>query len=93
MDVSVEDLLQSMSQSLIAVKPKLKHVTDLPDRRFEIKLHPKPPKEMFYRKTLIVESRPEIKLLPEVCSCKFVCFGAKATLKCLNCAVFDPLGQ
>lgn len=92
MDVSVEDLLQSMSQTLTAVKPKPVNISKIPDRQFHFKLCPKPPREMFYRKTIVVEAQPDIKLMPEICSCKFVCFGAKAVMKCLNCSVFDPLG-
>jgi hypothetical protein len=93
MDLSVEDLLQSMAQTLVAIKPKPKKLSAIQDRQFDIRLLPKPPREMFYRKTIACESKPEMKLMPEICSCKFVCVGAKATLKCLNCAVFDPLGQ
>lgn len=93
MDISVEDLLQSMSQTLLTTQPtKSQPINTIPDRPFHMKLLTKPPREMFYRKTLVIDSKPEIQLLPERCSCQFVCFGAKATVKCLNCAVFDPLG-
>ena len=92
MDVSVDDLLSSMSQTLIAIKPKMKQISLVEDRKFVLRLKPKPPKEMFYRKTLSIDSQLGRKVMPELCTCKFVCFGSLATLKCLNCSVFDPLG-
>jgi hypothetical protein len=88
----MDDLLFSMSQSLTAVKPPPKIVDNIQDRTFDLRLQPKPPREMFYRHSIVCQAKPPVPYLPEICTAKFVCLGAKAAYKCLNCCLYDPKG-
>mmetsp|Transcript_2668 Transcript_2668/g.3999 ORF Transcript_2668/g.3999 Transcript_2668/m.3999 type:complete len:392 (+) Transcript_2668:98-1273(+) len=90
-DMSVTDLLQSMSQSLLEVKTVHRPV-DVPDRPFNLKIGGKPPREMFYRKTIVCAADPTVPYKPERCSCQYLCSRALATTKCLTCALYDPQG-
>ena len=90
--VGMMDILNSMSQSLMDVKEDDKKVPNSDIRKFKLKTQGRPPKEIFYRDTIIMQSKPPPIHKLEICTTKFVCFGSIATIKCLTCALTDPAG-
>ena len=50
----------------------------------------KPPKEIFYRNSVTFMTVLPPPTVPKRCSCVYLCTGAKATIKCLSCAIYDP---
>ena len=50
----------------------------------------KPPKEIFYRNSVTFMTVLPPPTMPKRCSCVYLCTGAKATIKCLSCAIYDP---
>ena len=49
-----------------------------------------PPKEIFYRNSVTFMTVLPPPTMPKRCSCVYLCTGAKATIKCLSCAIYDP---
>jgi hypothetical protein len=92
-DLHPDDILRSMAACLVEDNSAIYHVTTLPDR------HPpdivgikKPPKEIFYRKTQLFATRIPDPVGPKRCTCKYLCHGAAAAIKCLSCVMYDPKG-
>lgn len=91
-NVTMDDILSSMSFTLLKQKAVVKSI-NIPDR---VVVKPiiggKPPKEIFYRKALVQKVKPPKSHSVERCSNVYLCLGAKATLKCLSCALYDLKG-
>lgn len=90
--VGVMDILNAMSQSLLDVKEEEKKVVNADKKKFHIKTQGRPPKQIFYRDTIVCQSKPPPVHKKERCTTKFVCLGSLATIKCLTCAMTDPAG-
>ena len=57
--------------------------------KFEIR---KPQQDLFYSKNILASALNKPVLPHRRCTCKYLCHGAKATTKCLSCAIYDPQG-
>ena len=90
--VGMMDVLNAMSQSLLDVKEEDKKVANADTKKFHIKTQGRPPKQIFYRDTIVIQSKPPPVHKKERCTTKFVCHGSLATIKCLTCAMTDPAG-
>ena len=90
--VGMMDVLNAMSQSLLDVKEEEKKVFNTDMKQFKIKTQGRPPKQIFYRDTIVLQSKPPPEHKKERCTTKFVCHGSLATIKCLTCAMTDPAG-
>jgi hypothetical protein len=90
--VGVMDLLNAMSQSLLDVKEEEKKVIIKDNKKFHLKTQGRPPKQIFYRDSIVMQSKPPPVYKKERCTTRFVCHGALATIKCLTCAMTDPAG-
>lgn len=91
-DVNMSELLDAMADSLVGVKfvAKGADVADKPPAAPVIMA--KPPREVFYRESLRFAPKAPLPVLRQQCTCRYLCNGAKATLKCLSCALYDPSG-
>lgn len=90
--VGMMDVLNAMSQSLLDVQEEEMKVVNKDNKKFRIKTQGKPPKQIFYRDTIVLQSKPPPVYKKERCTTKFVCHGSLATIKCLTCALTDPAG-
>eukprot|EP00603_Paraphysomonas_imperforata_P007089 CAMPEP_0114418898 /NCGR_PEP_ID=MMETSP0103-20121206/3741_1 /TAXON_ID=37642 ORGANISM="Paraphysomonas imperforata, Strain PA2" /NCGR_SAMPLE_ID=MMETSP0103 /ASSEMBLY_ACC=CAM_ASM_000201 /LENGTH=358 /DNA_ID=CAMNT_0001587285 /DNA_START=33 /DNA_END=1106 /DNA_ORIENTATION=+ len=90
--VGVMDLLSAMSQSLLDVQEEEKKVIIKDTKKFHLKTQGRPPKQIFYRDSIVIQSKPPPVHKKELCTTRFVCHGALATIKCLTCAMTDPAG-
>jgi hypothetical protein len=90
--VGMMDVLNAMSQSLFDVKEEDKKVINADKKKFKIKTQGRPPKQIFYRDTIVIQSKAPPVHKRELCTTKFVCHGSLATIKCLTCAMTDPAG-
>ena len=92
-DLHPDDILKSMAACLVEDNSAIFNVATLPDRQppdiIGIK---KPPKEIFYRKTQLFATRIPGSVGPKRCTCKYLCHGAPADIKCLSCVMYDPKG-
>ena len=92
-DLHPEDILRSMAATLLSDNSAVYHVNTLPDREPpELEAIKKPPKEIFYRKTQLFATRVPNEVGPKRCTCKYLCHGAPAEVKCLSCVMYDPKG-
>lgn len=85
----LNDVLYAMGNCLLETQPSPKYYQP-PDRKFHDVEPKKPPKEMFYAKTLMMAAQPVVKYEPVVCSCEYLCEGDVATVKCISCILYDP---
>ncbi len=92
-DIMPNDILMSMAACLVQDNSAVYHVKTLPDREPpEMESIKKPPKEIFYRKTQLFATKIPIEVGPKRCTCKYLCHGAPAEIKCLSCVMYDPKG-
>jgi hypothetical protein len=89
--VEVYDVLAAMASSLVETEAHF-NVTVVPDRPVTLVVGGKPPREVFYNKSVTFMTQLPKPTMAKRCSCKYVCTGATATIKCYNCATFDPYG-
>ena len=87
-DVEMEDVLSAMAESLVETQSLFK-VREIPDPQRTLTTGLKPPKEIFYRNSVIFMTQLPPPIHPKICSCLYLCTGAKATIKCLSCAIYD----
>lgn len=90
-ECTMEMVLQSMADSLMNVE----HLFVVPYHE-EIepvcKVGGRPPREVFYRNTLTFATKIPLAVSARRCTSQYVCHGAKATIKCMSCALYDPNG-
>lgn len=88
-EVTFSEILSSMAESLVETHAvfRVRDIKD-PPRGFTTGL--KPPKEIFYRNSVTFMTVLPPPTVPKRCSCVYLCTGAKATIKCLSCAIYDP---
>jgi len=91
------DVLLAMSESLFentgaGKKNHLFTVKEVPDRAVSFPTIAKPPKEIFYRKTVTYSTVLPPPVLEKRCTCLYMCHGAPATIRCMSCATYDPKG-
>ena len=92
-DIMPNDILMSMAACLVQDNSAVYHVKTLPDREPpEMESIKKPPKEIFYRKTQLFATKIPVEVGPKRCTCKYLCHGAPAEIKCLSCVMYDPKG-
>ena len=98
--VHFDDVLAAMAESLVETiagdsKALVFQVKDKPDVKHEFNLPVtarRPPREIFYRQTVTYAQELPKQVGRLRCSCKYVCTGAIATIKCMSCRQYDPTG-
>jgi len=90
--VDPSDMLLAMSSSLMEKQPKPFN----PSYSFQnsvapglLKIGGRPPREVFYRKTITFMTKIPARVPFKVCSCKHVCDGHEATIICHSCSIYD----
>jgi len=92
-DLHPDDILRAMASCLVQDDSAIYNVADLADRAPPVlETIKKPPKEIFYRKTQLFATRIPGEVGPKRCTCKYLCHGAPAAIKCLSCVMYDPKG-
>jgi hypothetical protein len=92
-DLHPDDILRAMASCLVQDDNAIYNVADIPDREPPVlESIKKPPKEIFYRKTQLFATRIPGEVGPKRCTCKYLCHGAPAAIKCLSCVMYDPKG-
>jgi len=92
-DLFPNDILKAMASCLVQDNSAIYNVADIPDREPPVlETIKKPPKEIFYRKTQLFTTRIPDEVGPRRCTCKYLCHGAPAAIKCLSCVMYDPKG-
>ena len=92
-DLHPNDILRSMAACLVQDDSAIYNIADLPDKEPPVlETIKKPPKEIFYRKTQLFATKIPGEVGPKRCTCKYLCHGAPAAVKCLSCVMFDPKG-
>ena len=92
-DLHPDDILRSMAATLLSDNSAVYQVNTLPDRQPPaLETIKKPPKEIFYRKTQLFATRVPDEVGAKRCTCKYLCHGAPAEVKCLSCVMYDPKG-
>ncbi len=92
--VNFNDVLMSMVESLVEKQPVA--FTDTlvyQDAAIKFKIGGKPPREIFYRNTLTFMTKLPPAVQTKLCSCKYLCVGAPAEIKCHSCSIYDPKGM
>ena len=85
-DIECDDILASMAATLIQDNSQVYSVDVQPDTEPpQMLVGAKPPKEVFYRKTQLFSTQIPQEVGPKRCTCKYLCHGAPATIKCLSC--------
>jgi len=86
------DMLLAMSSSLMEKQPKPFN----PSYSFQdsvapglLKIGGRPPREVFYRKTVTFMTKIPARVPSKVCSCKYLCEGGEATIICHSCSIYD----
>ena len=95
--VDIDDLLSSMAECLIQSSVHKNEVYGSLDVRhmneeIPLEVKKKPPKEIFYGRTMIASTFVPSKAPIRRCTCKYLCHGARAVTKCLSCALYDSEG-
>ncbi len=91
--IQVDDVLQSMAESLMEKQPKpFKPTANFQDKKVIYKIGGRPPREIVYRKTSTFLTQLPPPVQGKVCSCKYLCEGSLATIKCHSCSIYDPRG-
>ena len=88
-EVEFEDVLGSMAEALVETQAVFR-VREIDDPPTGYTTGLKPPKEIFYRNSVTFMTVLPPPIMPKRCSCVYLCTGAKATIKCLSCAIYDP---
>lgn len=90
--VDPSEMLLAMSSSLMEKQPKPFN----PSYSFQdsvapglLKIGGRPPREVFYRKTVTFMTKIPARVPSKVCSCKYVCEGSEATIICHSCSIYD----
>lgn len=92
--VQVDDVLQAMAESLVERQPKsFKPTLTFKDKPAQFKLGGRPPREIFYRQTALFLTKLPPPVQEKLCSCRYLCSGAMATIKCHSCSIFEPSGS
>jgi hypothetical protein len=87
-DVDSEDIFRSMAVALVEHRNYFE-IENIADKNVEFLIGQRPPREIFYQKTLLFEpSLPKAVHLRR-CTCHRLCFGSSATIKCYSCAIYD----
>jgi len=90
-DMEINDVLLAMAQNVIEDKHAVYHVESVPDPIVVMaRGEKKPPREVFYRQTVTFATRLPPPVPPKRCTCKYLCTGAAAAVKCLTCIMYDP---
>jgi len=90
-DVNCDEVLLAMAENLVETHA-LYRVPQVEDRVVETKTNIKPPREIFYRQTVTFQTKLPPPPAPRRCTCKFLCTGAAATVKCMSCSLYDVDG-
>ena len=91
--VCMDDLLGSMSMSLLETQPKMFDVQyTYDDVPVSFKLGGKPPKDIFYRNTSTFLTKLPPAIPSKLCKCRYSCDGDLATIKCFSCSIYDMEG-
>lgn len=90
-NVEMYDVFAAMAESLVESQA-LFQVPSIPDKGFSLVVGGRPPREIFYRKTTTFATTLPPPVQPKRCTCKYLCTGATASIKCFSCAIFDPTG-
>lgn len=91
-DVCFDDVIDAMADSLLEIQMQ-PTIVQVPDQK--PRLPPrikKPPKEVFYNESIRFAPKAPMPVLRQRCTCRFLCQGAKAEVKCLSCALYEPSG-
>ena len=96
-EVACEDVLAAMAESVLTSisgdsKVRIFKVEQQKDREVSVSVGGKPPREIFYRKTVTFKQAFPNEVGRRRCSCASVCSGAVATIKCMSCKIYDPTG-
>ena len=90
-DVDPDDIYKAMSMNLIETHG-LYRVPQMDDPVPPDISDLKPPRDVFYRETSMFASQLPPEVAPRICTCTYLCTGAKATIKCVSCALYDTSG-
>ena len=90
--VQPDEMLLAMAHNLVETH-NLYKVPEMEDPPIYVKDAIKPPKEVFYRKTMLFATKVPPPPRPRRCSCQFVCTGAAADIKCMTCSLYDVTGN
>lgn len=89
--VQLNDVLYAMADSVMETVPKpFNPVLKFQDKKINIKIGGKPPREIFYRKTLTFLTKLPPPVQPKICSCQYLCDGDPAVIKCHSCSIYTP---
>jgi hypothetical protein len=89
--VQLNDVLYAMADSVMETVPKpFNPVLKFQDKKINIKIGGKPPREIFYRKTLTFLTKLPPPVQPKLCSCQYLCDGDPAVIKCHSCSIYTP---
>jgi len=91
-ELDVNDVLEAMASTLVKKGQYVYHVDVQPDPlpKSQETAEKAPPRGVFYRNTSTFATQLPPPVLPKRCSCQYLCTGAKAVVKCLSCAMYDP---
>lgn len=88
-----DDILMAMADALMENQPKpFNPVLKFNDPKIEFKLGGKPPREVFYRNTVTFLTKLPPPVQNKMCTVRYACTGALATIKCHSCSIYDPSG-
>jgi hypothetical protein len=92
-EVAFDEVLSAMADSLFNLTTQTQ-IVQIPDK---IPIHQlqqikKPPREIFYKESFKFAPKPPKPILRQICTCRFLCQGDRALIKCLSCALYDPSG-
>lgn len=94
-EVTFDDMLDAMADSLLDLKTQ-PTIINVPDKKIvhqpTFKNVKKPPRELFYNDSIRFAPKPPMPVLRQLCTCRYLCHGAKAVIKCLSCALYEPSG-
>ena len=97
-EIACDDVLAAMADSVLSTitgdtKVRIFKVEQQKDREVSISVGGKPPRQIFYRKTVIFKQAFPQQVGKRRCTCASVCTGAVATIKCMSCKIYDPTGM
>lgn len=91
-EVQLGEMIDAMADALmeVQVQPTIINVPDLkptlPPRT------KKPPKGVFYKDSIRFAPKAPLPVLRQRCTCRYLCHGGRAEIKCLSCALYEPSG-
>lgn len=92
--VAMNEVLMAMADSVMEKQPKpFNPSLKFHDKKIDFKIGGKPPREIFYRKTVTFMTRLPPAVQRKLCNCQYICSGDVATIKCHSCAIYDPSGS